>query len=145
MTLHYLLVFKRLFLFLLSAAVVGCQPTTGALRPNAKVIEADTRPDIMDVRLSEQPPPDLDYMFVDNDGRFQARFPGKPQISKQLVVSKGGNIEYCTFAYDYSITKAYWVSYSEHPTEAVESQDPEEMLRGAMNSLADKLDGEALL
>lgn len=118
---------------------VGCEPTASNADPDGTVIEPDTRPDINEARLREQPPPELDYDFVNADARFRARFPGKPRISSELVESESGKIEHHTFSYDYSITKAYWISFSEYPTGMVESKEPLEMLRGAMNSLASEL------
>lgn len=111
-------------LLLLALVWFGCEYRSDMVRQpgGAEILQPNDQPDLEAMRLREPPLPELKVRYVSGDGRFYVRFPKEPKVSFELIPSAQGSIELHTFSHDYSSTKAYWVSYSDHPSELLESR-----------------------
>jgi hypothetical protein len=106
---------------------------------NVLVLEPDSVPSMEDVRLAPERLPQLTYLYQSSGEDFQLRFPGPPKVSSAMIPSPQGQIELITIAYDYSITKAYWASYSDYPTAVINSRPARQILQDARQSVVEGL------
>jgi hypothetical protein len=124
-----------------AVAAGSCEyrPRTTSDANNVLVLEPDSIPSMEDVRLAPDRLPQLSYLYQSSGEDFQLRFPGPPKVSSAMIPSPQGQIELITIAYDYSITKAYWASYSDYPTAIILSRPARQILQEARNSVVEGL------
>jgi len=70
-------------------------------------------------------------IFTSDDGKFQIRFPGDPEVTSENVPTDVGDIEMFTFMYEKSVTEVYMVAYSDYPSAMIELSKTEDLIQGA--------------
>lgn len=92
-----------------------------------------------EARMAPERLPLMTYVFQGRGEDFRIRFPGKPKVTTTVIPAPQGPIELITISYDFSITKAYWASYSDYPTEVISSRPPRQILDDARKSVVEGL------
>ncbi len=133
--------FQVLALGFLTLLWSACEqhPSSTDIQDHIVILQPDSDPSLEEARIAPDRLPPLDYTYRNRGEDFEIRFPGKPQVSSSMIPSPQGQIELITISYDYSITKAYWASYSDYPTELISSRLPIQILRDARQSVVEGL------
>jgi hypothetical protein len=120
---------RNWFTLLSISLIVGaCEPKPDTARfSEATVLGADEEREPSAEELEELAPP-LPHAYEGSDEDFRIRFPGKPSEESERIETESGTIEIHKITFDYSSTKAYWVSYSDYPSEMFEGRNSRELL-----------------
>jgi hypothetical protein len=113
-------------------------PDSAAQREGV-VLLPDSNLTIEDARLAPDRLPAMQHVYLSRGEEFSIRFPGTPRVSRSMIPSPQGQIELVTIAYDFSITKAYWASFSDYPGEALQDRTGRQILDDARQSIVDGL------
>jgi hypothetical protein len=69
------------------------------------------------------------------DGKYAARFPGKPKDTTQTVKTEIGSLKVNVALYANADGNASWVSYTDYPSEAIKANVRSKLIDGARDAL----------
>lgn len=81
-------------------------------------------------------------LYTADDGKFQIRFPGAPEVTSESVPTEVGDIKMFTFMYEKSVTEVYMVAYSDYPSALIELSNTEDLIQGAKEGVLGNLEAQ---
>ncbi len=124
---------------LLLQAACEYRPRTPVEHPNTRVLLPDSMPSLDEARIGPDRVPDLRYVYRSSGEDFQINFPSQPKVSSSMISSNQGQIELNTLSVDFSVTKAYWASYSDYPSAFIGMKPAYQVLTDARQYIVEHL------